>query len=411
VFVGLGDEVDAEGLRAAAGTARNAVKKADTLATTLHLVEIDGALPAVVEGFGLADYSYQTYLSEPEDRKPLTLEILDAPKGWKSVVSDSAAVIDAVALARDLVNTPPRDKAPLDLAQRATEAASETSLKVELWKVDRLSKEKMGGILGVGLGSHRPPCLLKLTHSVRRPKARLAIVGKGITFDSGGLSIKPSNMMETMKSDMAGAAAVIASMIAISKLGIPVEVTGYAALAENLPGGGAQRPGDVLTARNGKTIEVINTDAEGRLVLADALSLAAESEPDLILDLATLTGACKVALGEKIAGLWSNGDGPTGMITAAAAAAGERVWGMPQPADYWSLIESDIADMRNSSSSRYGGAMAATLLLEQFVGDVPWAHLDIAGPAFVSKAEHYIPKGATGFGVRTVVELARSMAQ
>ncbi len=411
VFVGLGDEVDAEGLRAAAGTARNAVKKADTLATTLHKVEIDGALPAVIEGFGLADYQYQAYLSEPEERKPLTLEVIDAPKGWKATATSSSAIIDAVSLARDFVNTPPRDKAPLDLAQRATDAASGTSLKVELWKVDRLRKEKMGGILGVGLGSHRPPCLLKLTHSVRKPKARLAIVGKGITFDSGGLSIKPSNMMETMKSDMAGAAAVIAAMIAIAKLGIGVEVTGYAALAENLPGGGAQRPGDVLTARNGKTIEVINTDAEGRLVLADALSLAAESEPDLILDLATLTGASKIALGEKIAGLWSNGDGPTEMVSAAAAAAGERVWSMPQPADYWTLIESDIADMRNSSSSRYGGAMAATLLLEQFVGEVPWAHLDIAGPAFFTKAEHYIPKGGTGFGVRTIVELARSMAE
>ena len=410
VFVGLGDEVDAEGLRAAAGTARKAVDKAEAVATTLHEVDVDGALSAVIEGFGLADYRYQSYLSDPEDRAPLTLEIVGAPKGLKAVAADSASIIDAVALARDLVNTPPRDKAPLDLAQRTTEAASNTSLKVEVWKTERLRKEKMGGMLGVGLGSQRPPCLLTLTHSVRKPKATLAIVGKGITFDSGGLSIKPSNMMETMKADMAGAAAVIGAMIAIAKLGIPVQVTGYAALAENLPGGGAQRPGDVLTARNGKTIEVINTDAEGRLVLADALSLAAESEPDLILDLATLTGACKVALGEKIAGLWSNGKAPTDMVSSAATAAGERVWPMPQPADYWSLIESDIADMRNSSSSRYGSAMAATLLLEQFVGDVPWAHLDIAGPAFVSKAEHYIPKGGTGFGVRTIVELARAMS-
>ncbi len=411
VFVGLGDEVDAEGLRAAAAVGRKAVDKAETVATTLHELEIAGSLGAVIEGFGLADYRYQSYLSEPDERSSLTLEILGAGKGWKALASEATAIVDAVSLARDLVNTPPRDKAPTDLAQRAIEAASDTSLKTELWDVERLRKEKMGGMLGVGLGSHRPPCLLKLTHSVRKPKAKLAIVGKGITFDSGGLSIKPSNMMETMKSDMAGAAAVIGAMIAISELGLPVHVTGYAALAENLPGGGAQRPGDVLTARNGKTIEVINTDAEGRLVLADALSLAAESEPDLILDLATLTGACKVALGEKIAGLWSNGEATTEKVAAAAEAAGERVWPMPQPADYGSLIESDIADMSNSSSSRYGSAMAATLLLEQFVGEVPWAHLDIAGPAFFSKAEHYIPKGGTGFGVRTIVELARSMAE
>lgn len=411
VFVGLGDEIDLEGLRVAAGAARGAVPKATTIATTLHLVEVDDALSAVIEGFGFADYRYEQYLSEPEGRGELSVVLLDAPKGWKGVAEEAAVIVEAVAFARDLVNTPPRDKAPLDLAQRVTDAASDTSLKVELWKVDRLKKERMGGILGVGLGSHRLPCLLKLTHSPRKPKARLAIVGKGITFDSGGLSLKPSNMMETMKSDMGGAAAVVSAVIAIAKLGLPVEVTAYAALAENLPGGGAQRPGDVLTARNGKTIEVINTDAEGRLVLADALALAAESKPDLIVDLATLTGACKVALGEKIAGLWSNGQEHSDRVAAAAAAAGERVWPMPQPADYSALIESDIADMRNSSSSRYGSAMAATLLLEQFVDDVPWAHLDIAGPAFTSKAEHYIPKGATGFGVRTVVELARSMAE
>lgn len=410
VFVGMGEEVGLETLRAAAGSARHALPKSVRFATTLHQVEISGALGAVVEGFGLADYRYESYLSEPESREPLSLDLIGTPKDWKRQSADASVITDAVSLARDLVNTPPRDKAPLAVADRAKEVASETSLEVDVWEVDKLRKERMGGILGVGLGSHRPPCLILMTHRVRKPKARLAIVGKGITFDSGGLSLKSGKGMETMKSDMAGAAVVIAAIVAIAKLDLDVEVTAYAAMAENLPGGGAQRPGDVLTARNGKTIEVINTDAEGRLVLADALSLAAESKPDLIVDLATLTGACKVALGEKIAGLWTNGDDPTERLVAAAEIAGERIWPMPQPADYGSLIESDIADMRNSAGSPYGGAMAATLLLEQFVDEVPWAHLDIAGPAFSTSAESYIPKGGTGFGVRTIVELARAMA-
>jgi leucyl aminopeptidase len=249
-----------------------------------------------------------------------------------------------------------------------------------------------------------------LRHKPRRPKAKIAFVGKGIVFDSGGLSIKPSDGMMTMKDDMAGAAAVCAAVIAIARLGIKVEVVGYAALAENMPGGGAQRPGDVLEMRNGKTIEVLNTDAEGRLVLADALALAAESKPDLIVDLATLTGACKVALGPKIAGVFAHDDVAAERVLAAARASGERAWHLPLPTDYRPMIDSDIADMKNTGTGRYGGAMAAALLLAEFVGDIPWAHVDIAGPAWVDAAEHYIPKGGTGFGVRTLVELAESMA-
>ena len=409
VFVGLGSELDAERLRQAAGTGRKAVPKSTTVATTLHKIDLAGALDAVLEGFAFSDYSFSDYLPSAEPTSPLELELVGAPQGWEPAAERASVVAEAVDLARDLVNTPSRDKAPMAFAERVQTAASDTKLTVEVWDVDRLGSERMGGIIGVGQGSDRPPCLVVMTHKTRRPKAKIAIVGKGITFDSGGLSIKPAAAMELMKSDMSGAAAVMAAVIAISKLGLRVDVTAYAAMAENLPGGAAQRPSDVVTARNGKTIEIINTDAEGRLVLADALSLAAESEPDLIVDLATLTGACKVALGEKIAGLWSNDESVTEQIVGVAEAAGERVWPMPQPRDYWTLIESDIADMRNSSSSRYGSAMAATLLLEEFVDDRPWAHLDIAGPAFMSKAEHYIPKGGTGFGVRTLIELAVAM--
>ena len=409
VYVGLGDELDTERLRQAAANGRKAVSSARVLATTLHQVDLDGALAAVLDGIALADYAFTRLKSDPEERSELELQLIDPPKAWREAVRRSEILMSSVSLARDLVNTPPRDKAPQDLASSVLSRAKAAGLGVEIWDVPKLEKEGMGGILGVGGGSHRPPCLLVLKHKVRKADKRLALVGKGITFDSGGLSLKDGKMMETMKTDMAGAAAVIGAMLSIADLGLDVDVVGYAPLAENLPGGGAQRPGDVLTARNGKTIEVMNTDAEGRLVLADALALAAEDEPDLIVDIATLTGACKVALGEKIAGLWTNDEDAGDRVAAAAAAAGERVWPMPQPADYWSLIESDIADMQNTSSSRYGSAMAATLLLEQFVDGRPWAHLDIAGPSWATKAEHYIPKGGTGFGVRTLVHLAEGL--
>jgi leucyl aminopeptidase len=278
-------------------------------------------------------------------------------------------------------------------------------MTVEVWDTGRLEAERMGGVLGVGAGSHRPPCLVVLAHRPPGATATLALVGKGIVFDSGGLSLKPADMMEAMKTDMAGAAAVAAASVAVARLGVAVNLHAYLPLAENLPGGGAQRPGDVLRTRNGKTIEVLNTDAEGRLILADALALAAESAPDLIVDLATLTGACRVGLGDKIAGLFGTRGAPE-RVSAAAAAAGERVWALPLPDDYRPLIDSDVADMKNSTGSRYGGAITAALLLAEFVGEVPWAHLDIAGPARADKAEHYITKGATGFGVRTLVELA-----
>jgi leucyl aminopeptidase len=227
-------------------------------------------------------------------------------------------------------------------------------------------------------------------------------------FDSGGLSLKTAEGMETMKTDMSGAAATLAAVEAIARLGIPVRVLGITPLTENMPGGAALRPGDVLKARNGKTIEVLNTDAEGRLVLADGLSLAVEAGPDLIVDLATLTGACMVALGEEIAGLFGTGGAPE-KVQQAAATAGERVWPLPLPVDYRKKIDSEVADMKNTGP-RYGGAINAALLLKEFVGEVPWAHLDIAGPARASETAHYVAKGGTGFGVRTLVSLAESLA-
>ncbi len=409
VFVGLGDEVDHERLRQAAARGRLAVSRLATLATTLGRVGIDGAVGAVVEGMALADYRFESYKSGRQARAETTLELLAPPAGWKAAAGAALVVAEAVALARDLVNEPSAFKAPLVLAERMAAAAGAAGVAAEVWEGERLAEETLTGIRAVGAGSHRPPCLLRLEHRPAGATRTLALVGKGITFDSGGLSLKPPEGMETMKSDMAGAAAVAAAMTAIARLGIRVNVVGFAALAENVPGGGAQRPGDVLRMRNGKTIEVLNTDAEGRLVLADALVLAAEAQPDLVVDAATLTGACAVALGPKIAGLFGTDREVVEQVAAAAESAGERVWPLPLPEDYRTLIDSDVADMKNTGG-RLGGAVTAALFLREFVGDVPWAHLDIAGPAFGDTAEHYVPKGATGFGVRTFIELAVSLA-
>jgi leucyl aminopeptidase len=409
VFVGLGDDVDTERLRQAAGTGRKAVPTADSIATTLHKVPLDGAVGAVLDGFGLADYRFETYKSAAKTRPELSIELIGADKGWEEEADRSAAVVRSVLLARDLVNEPSINKPPMALSERIAAVASEVGVGVEIWDIDRLRDERMGGIIGVGQGSSRPPCLLQLHYKPRRPKAKLALVGKGIVFDTGGISIKPAERMEEMKGDMAGAAAACAAVIAIAALGLPIEVRGYGAFAENMPGGSAQRPGDVLTTRNGKTIEVLNTDAEGRLVLADAIALAAEWEPDLIVDLATLTGAIVVALGPKIAGVFGNDEASIEKVIAAAGSAGERMWPMPLPDDYRSMIDSDVADMKNTGQGRYGGAITAAMLLREYPGEAPWVHIDIAGPAYGSTAEHYIPKAGTGFGVRTLVELAGSM--
>lgn len=406
VFVGLGDEVDAETLRQAAGIGRKAVGDADVVATTLHQIDIDDAQSAVVEGFGLADYRFDRYKSATKDRPEFGLELIGGSFDPETAEA-SLVVVEAVCLVADLVNEPSSAKSPSAISQRLADARHESKVTAEIWDLDRLREERMGGVIGVGQGSERPPAVLIMRHRPRRAKARIALVGKGIVFDSGGLSLKPADFMETMKCDMAGGAAVAAAVVAIARLGLPVEVTSYSAFAENLPSGSAQRPGDVLTTRNGKTIEVLNTDAEGRLVLADVLALAAEESPDLIVDLATLTGACKIGLGPRIAGVFGNDQPAIDRVLAAGMSAGERLWPLPLPADHRSMIDSDVADMKNTGQGRYGGAIAAALLLKEFVGEIPWVHLDIAGPAYLDKGEHYLPKGGTGFGVRTLVELVR----
>ncbi len=317
-----------------------------------------------------------------------------------------SAIADAVSWARDLINEPAQAKPPAEVAAEARSLLRGRGVTVQVLDVAQLRQQKLGGVLGVGQGSTQTPRFLKLTYKPAGARGKaLAFVGKGVVFDSGGLSLKTNAGMETMKSDMSGAAAVIGAMSALRELDVKTPVTGYIPLVENMPSGTAIRPGDVLRIRNGKTVEVLNTDAEGRLILADALSLASEDKPAAVIDLATLTGACVVALGEKIAGLMGNDDAWSAQVQAAADRVGERVWPLPLPTDYRRGIDSSVADIKNVGP-REGGALTAGLFLQEFVDGVPWVHLDIAGPAFLGSDDGYLPKGGTGFGVRTLIELA-----
>jgi len=326
----------------------------------------------------------------------------------RSALTRGAVIANAVAWARDRINTPAQEKPPAEMAAEARRLLRGRGVTVQVLDVPQLQQQRFGGVLGVGQGSDQKPRFLKLTYTPPGARGKpLAFVGKGVVFDSGGLSLKTGAGMETMKCDMSGAAAVIAAMSALQDLNVKTRIIGYVPLVENMPSGHAIRPGDVLRIHNGKTVEVLNTDAEGRLILADALSVACEDKPAAIVDLATLTGACVVALGEKIAGLMGNDEEWTAQIRSAAERAGERVWPLPLPADYRKGIESSVADIKNVGP-REGGAITAALFLQEFVDNVPWAHLDIAGPAFLSSEDGYLPKGGTGFGVRTLLELAQT---
>ncbi len=408
-FVGVGDDPTTEGLRKASGAMGRAAAGAESIVTTLHQVEVPDAAEAVAGGIALGQYRFDKYRSKPKPPKTERLVLVDGDDAVVAGARRGLTIAAGVALARDLVNEPAGGKPATELAKIAEGIGVEFGLRVVVRKKKELKEGGFGGLLGVAAGATNPPRLVEMWYEPEGATGFLAIVGKGIVFDSGGLSIKPAASMETMKTDMSGAAAVYGAVRTIAALELPVKVVGIAPLTENMTGGAAQRPGDVLRARNKKTIEVLNTDAEGRLVLADGLSLAVEWEPDLIVDVATLTGAAMVALGREIAALFGNGDEPIAAVKAAAERAGERVWEMPLPADYRKNIDSEIADMKNTGP-RHGGAIHAALLLEEFVGDVPWAHLDIAGPARAEKTDGYVTAGGTGFGVRTLVALAEDLA-
>jgi len=340
--------------------------------------------------------------------------LLQGRYGGAAQAAQRAQVLaDAVSLVRDLVNTGPSDLVPATLAARAEQVAADGGLGITVLDEAALAAGGYGGILGVGQGSVHPPRLIRLEHAPEGAARTLVLAGKGITFDSGGLSLKPAKSMETMKSDMSGAAAVLGAMQAVAALALPVRVIGYLPAAENMPGGTAQRPSDVLTMFGGMTVEVTNTDAEGRLVLADAIAASAADSPDIIIDVATLTGAQVVALGPLVGAVMANDDGLRDAVVDAARRAGEAMWPMPLPAELAKGLESAVADLVNlPPDARGGGMLLAGLFLQEFVpSGVRWAHLDIAGPAFNQSAPHgYTPKGGTGAATRTLVQVAQDMA-
>lgn len=450
--VGLGDApakngtYEAETLRRAAGAAARALAGSKKGAFALPLAD-DQSVAAVAEGALLGAYAFTAYLGSDgksgkgakeektgkaskddkadkkgkggDDKKggsaPLAEIILvgakPRDKAHKAATARAEVLAAEVHRARDLINTPSNDLNPSTFAAEVEAAAKEHKLKVEVLDEKALAKGGYGGILGVGQGSEAPPRLVRLSYTHAKAKKTLALVGKGITYDSGGISLKPAGHNETMKCDMSGAAAVFAAVVAAARLGLQVNVTGWLALAENMPSGTATRPGDVLTMYSGKTVEVLNTDAEGRLVLADALARACEESPDAIVDVATLTGAMMVALGLRTFGVMANDDAFRTSVYETAGEAGEDAWPMPAPAHLRKSIDSPVADLANIGD-RMGGGLLAGVFLEEFVAEgTTWAHLDIAGPAFnESSAYGYTPKGGTGVAVRTLVALAERTA-
>lgn len=410
LLVGLGrmDGVDPATLRRAAGAAAGAAGDVRRIATTLAEVHAtSAAVEAVAEGFQLGAYRDQRFKTDPHAARLRDVVVL-VPSSRLSearlAVRRAEVYVRATCRARDLVNQPPDRKRPADLAAAVTglvEHCCDTVVRTE----SALAAEGFGGLLAVGAGSTAPPRLVEMRYRPPNPLGHVVLIGKGITFDSGGLSLKRGHGMEEMKSDMAGAAAVAAVCSVLDELGVRMEVTGLLPLAENMPDGTAQRPGDVVTVHGGKTVEVLDTDAEGRLVLADALDYAAGLEPDAMVDLATLTGAAITAVGRYAAPLMGTDDDLIASLRQAAAVAGEDVWPLPLWASLDHLLDSPVADANNTGDGAGAGAIIGGLFLRRFAGDIPWAHLDIAGPAFLprSLAGGHLPAGGTGFGVRTLL--------
>jgi leucyl aminopeptidase len=415
VAVGLGpaDEIGPAVLRrAGAAAARAAARRTTAALTVLDQLPDDADRPAcaraLVEGVALASYRFRAFKAEPAPAELRRVSVVSpGGRAVTDAVALGAATGEAVAFTRDLVNRPGGDLTPTEAAKAARSWGRTHGLKVSVMDERAIREARLGGVLGVNRGSSQPPKFVTVTYTPSgTPTAKVALVGKGITFDSGGLSIKTSDGMSTMKCDMGGAGAVLGAMGVIAAEAPPVQVTAYLPFTDNMTGPDATRPGDVLRHRDGTTTEVLNTDAEGRLILADALALASESSPDAIVDAATLTGACMVALGRKVAGLMGNDDDLVERVRAAAEATGESVWHLPLPAEYRPLLDSTVADLRNIGKQPHGGALTAGLFLQEFVGEgIPWAHLDIAGPAWSDADEGLVTAGGTGFGVRLLAEV------
>jgi leucyl aminopeptidase len=377
-------------------------------------IGLEPSAEAIAEGAILGLYSFSKYKKpEYEDIDEILIVAKEGEEVpiIKSAIDKGKAVAQATNMARDMVNEPANYMTPTRMAEVAKEIATKYDLELKIFDREDMEAMGMGALLGVAKGSNQPPKLVVLSYKGDEGSQNtMGFLGKGITFDSGGISIKASEGMEEMKDDMAGAAAVMTALGAIAQLKPKINVTAVIPTTENLPSGTALKPGDILKAMNGKTIEVISTDAEGRLILADALSYAAKQGVSPLIDLATLTGACRIALGTFYSGLFGNNQELIDKVRKAAERTGERMWQMPMPEEYKEQNKSDIADIKNAGN-RIGGAITAALFLAEFVDNVPWVHIDIAGTAFSSKESGYIAKGATGVGVRTLVELALSEAR
>jgi len=408
VFTGIGEEAPTdEVLRQAAGAATRRLEGIAALDVALP-ADTPATLRAVAEGLLLGAYRFDRYRTAPHPVQSLRI-LTDNPEG-AAALHRARVVAEGVALARDLVNRAPSDLYPESFAALAVDVCGAAGVAVTVRDERDLEREGFGGLLAVGRGSARPPRLLRLEFRPPEWQTHVALVGKGITFDSGGLSLKPAKDMGDMKSDMAGAAAVLAAVLAAARLDLPIAVTGWLALAENMPSGSATRPSDVITVRGGRTVEVLNTDAEGRLVLADALVAAAGEEPDHLIDIATLTGAQMIALGDRVGAVMGHED-LRSEVVAAGASAGEQFWPMPLPAELADSLKTPVADIANMGE-RHGGMLVAGLFLQSFIPGRRWAHLDVAGPAYNTRQPWgYTPKGGTGHGVRTLVRLLEDFSE
>ena len=422
MFVGLGKlaKIDLEAMRAMAGTAvKECIKKdlsevliAVPAAAKINLTD-QPLLAALMEGACLGNHLFDKYKKEKKHKPLKKINLLvkaAAAKKHRKLAARITTICQGTALAREWVSTPPNDKVPERFSQSIARLARREKLKVTVWGEKELKQKKFGALLAVSAGSQNKPRMVMLEHKPRKTQKAIVLVGKGVTFDSGGINLKPSAALEDMKIDMSGAAAVAATLITAAKLKSKVNLVGIIPLVENMPSGKASRPGDIIKSYAGTTVEIGNTDAEGRLILIDALAYGLKNyKPRTIIDLATLTGACVVALGEKIAGVFSFDDKLAQEIVSSGENTYERCWRMPLPDDYKELLKSNFADLNNMSSTRYGGAITAALFLSEFVGKSRWAHIDIAGPVYSKKETAYCGAGGTGFGVRLLCDLLEKL--
>ncbi len=418
IFQGMGkyEKVDLEALRAISGKAVKKCIKMDLSEVLIAVpsaekikTEISSVLEAMLEGAGLGNHLFDKYKKEKKHKPLARIDFLvepDLAKNFIKLPSLVTALCEGTILAREWVTTPSNEKRPEQFTKSIVTHAAKENLNVTVMDEKELKQKKFGAILAVAAGSQSKPRMVILEYKPENAKKTIALVGKGVTFDSGGVNLKPTESIHDMKMDMAGAAAVAATLITAAKLKPKVNVIGVIPVVENMPSGNASRPGDIIKTYSGKTVEIGNTDAEGRLILIDAISYVIKKyKPQTLIDMATLTGACVVALGEKIAGVFSFDDELAEAVVQSGKKTYERCWKMPLPDDYKELLKSELADINNMSSSRWGGAITGALFLAEFVEDIPWAHIDIAGPAYAKKENAYCGAGGTGFGVRLLFDL------